>query len=273
MPFSRSSYPGVVEHPDLTEQSQLVAAFVSALPEYIVGRLRLIEVTADESIAAALQLSTNQLEQDLVDLLARPAADQTESPLEMVRRATEPISQALEELGVPPVERDDWEREAHPDDRYGLYPATSRDLGEQAWRLHIDWGKQKAKAIAGLVPAASGPRPAVAPSVVLFGVPMGDREELAEAIAGRGFRVLIWRNPAALADAAQERPALAVVHLGHPEVHKAIRELTSAGTRVVVAGDEVTDLVKPGLLALGAADVIPSSDLLARLDRLLPNIV
>lgn len=251
----------------------MIEAFVAAFPGYIVARLAALRVTPGESVAAAVHRATTQLESELRELLTRPADAQTESPLELVRRATVPVSEALEEMGVRPIDRDDWDSEVHPDDRFGLYPATSLDLGEEAWHRHLDWGKEKAKAVAGVVPASEAPPQPVAPAVVLFGVPVGERDELAEAIATRGFRVLIWRNPAALADAATARPVVAFVHLEHPEAPLAIRRLESDGTKVVAVGPRVDDLTMPGLLALGADEVLESGHLLARLDRLLPDIV
>lgn len=262
-----------MEHLPTEKSDPLIDAFVAAFPEYIVERLAALQVTPGEAVAAAVHRGTTQLETELRELLTQPAEEQAEAPLELVRRATVPVSDALHEMGVRPVSRDEWDGEAHPEDRYGLYPATSLDLGEDAWRRHLEWGKNKAKAVAGMVPAREATPQPVAPAVVLFGVPMGERDELAETIAGRGFRVLIWRNPAALADVAKERPVVAIVHLDHPEAHTAIRQLNSDVTKVIAVGTRVDDLMMPGILALGAAEVLESSRLLGRLDALLPDIV
>ncbi len=195
-----------------------------------------------------------------------------ESPLELVRRATGPVTEALSARDVPPVERDQWDRPNHPEDRYGLYPASSQDLGEEAWRLHLDWGLHKAEAVAGVVPREIPQSDLSVPTVALFGVPVQERARLQDAVESRGFQTQIWRNPAALEEAATTRPVLALVHLGHPAAHDAIRELAGDGIRVVATGEGINDLTRPGLMALGAEEAVTFERLLTRLDRLLHDL-
>jgi hypothetical protein len=127
----------------------------------------------------------------------------------------------------------------------------------------------KAEAVAGVVPAAENL--IVLPTVALFGVPVEQRGPIQQAIERRHFRVLVWRNPAALVQAPQAQPALTIVDLGHPLAKRAIRELAALGLRVVAVGDGVDDLAAPGIMALGAEEVVDSKSLLACLDRLLPD--
>ena len=83
---------------------------------------------------------------------------------------------------------------------------------------------------------------------------------------------MVWRNPAALEQADSVRPVLVVVDLRHPHAHEAIRALGGQGIRVVATGPEVTDLTAPGVMALGAEEVIDSARLAARIDSLLPRL-
>ena len=253
------------------ETDQLVTSLVAAFPGYIAGRLDAIGVIPDDAMTRAVGEAIKSLDADLRKLLSKSAAEQVESPLEVVRRATERVTVALEAAGVTQADRDDWAKENQPGDKYGLYPASSQQLGEQAWQLHLDWGVRKAEAVAGVVPA-SPPEPGPGlPVVALFGVPIDGRSRLVEGIERRGFGSVMWRNPAALENTQEVRPALAVVHLGHPGAHDAIRMLSDAGLGVVAVGEDVNDLTTPGILALGAREVVESSRLLSSLDRLLPD--
>ena len=206
--------------------------------------------------------------------MGQPSAQQARSPLELIRDATRPVTDALASLAVPVPERDDWEQSQHPEDVYQLYPASSQDLGEDAWRLHLQWGMDKAKAVAGVVPDTTpedrSPR---LPAVALFGLPLEERQPVVDFIAERGYRALLWRNPAALAEVPVERPLLAVVDLRHPSARSAISTLVGDGIKCVAVADYVDDLIAPGLLALGAAEVIELTRLAGRLDGLLPRLV
>ncbi len=253
-----------------TETERFVAAMLAAFPGFLESKIADLGVVADDTVTAAVRMAADQLHAELESLLSRPAVEQADSPLELVRRATQPVSAALAALGVAAATRDDWEVDAHPEDRYGLYPASSQELGEEVWRHHLQWGVRKAGSVAGVVPARE-PLAAL-PSIALFGIPVEQRDRLQAEIERREFRVLLWRNPAALEAAAAERPVLALVHLGHPAAHEAIRALVSGNIGVVAVGERVDDLMTPGILALGAREVVASGRLIAGLDRLLPRL-
>ena len=110
------------------------------------------------------------------------------------------------------------------------------------------------------------------PAVALFGMPQEERASIAVAIEAGGYRPVVWRNPAALEQAESVKPVLAVVDLRHSHAHDAIRALGGRGIRVVATGPEVTDLTAPGIMALGAEEVIGSTQLAARIDSLLPRL-
>jgi len=81
----------------------------------------------------------------LRDLFAFDAADQYQTPLEIVRSAYREPTEVLEAAGIPPVERDAFEERAWPDDRYGLVPRTLGDLGDPDLApLLLAWGMAKA---------------------------------------------------------------------------------------------------------------------------------
>jgi hypothetical protein len=261
----------VVTTDPFSPADDLAAALVAAFPRYLTDKIDELSVADGELLAEAVAAATTELEASLNELVATPPLDQTQSPLELVRRATAPISALLAELEVPPPARDEQAAEIHPDDVYDLYPATSRDLGEEAWRLHLQWGLEKARLVGGLIPA-DAEKVATMPSVALFGVAMDLRDRLSSAIAERRFAVLLWRNPAALEEGIRRAPELVLVHLRHPNAHEAVRRLVASDIRVVAIGELVDDFMMAGVMALGAEDVVESDRIVDRLDDFLPRI-
>ena len=249
---------------------ELASALSSAFPEYVSDRLAAIGIVAGNTVVGSIDEAGVVLETMLNELAMLPTGEQRRSPLELVREALAPITEALFELGVRSQVRDEWEMEQLADDPYALFPATSRDLGEEVWQLHIEWGIAKAREISGVVPSDSVL--VQLPAVALFGVPIEDRQEVVDAVAERGYRALLWRNPAAVTNDA-ESPELAIIEAGHPAAHQALRDLEARGIRCIVVGRQVNDLAMPGFMALGAEEVIESRRLLTRLDDLLPRIV
>ncbi|MCP4305133.1 MAG: hypothetical protein GY788_09725 [bacterium] len=251
----------------------LAAALVAAFPSYIQQRLGLLGVALDDDLDAVVATTVGDLAGALQALANVPPQSQVKSPLELVREATIPITGALSSRGIAAPDRDEWTVAAHPEDVYDLYPASSRDLSEEAWRLHVAWGIDKARLVAGVVPSppeqVQGESSGL-PAVALFGIEQVRRDTLLAAFAERGYRGLVWRNPAALETI--ESPVLVFVDLRHPKAHDAIRALKGAGTRVVAVADQMNDLTVPGIMALGATEVLELSRVVAQLDRLLPRI-
>jgi hypothetical protein len=78
-------------------------------------------------------------------LLGADPSAQTATPLEIVRSAYREPTAVLAAAGIPPVERDEFEERAWPDDHYGLVIATLGDLGDDELApLHFAWGMAKA---------------------------------------------------------------------------------------------------------------------------------
>lgn len=250
----------------------LVAAVAAAFPGYLTHKLGLLGVEATPQLVAAISAASAALETSLEELVAVPPSEQEQSPLELVRAATLSITRLLSDGVVPQPVRDVQDVEIHPEDLYGLYPATSRDLGEEAWQAHMEWGIEKARLVTGLVPVADAATPRMR-TVALFGLSAERRALVASALENRGYASLVWRNPGALADGISRKPTLVLVDLGHPNAEDAVRRLVEARIRVVAVGDRVDDFVTAGLMALGADDVVELDRVVHRLDDLLPRIV
>jgi hypothetical protein len=250
--------------------ARLVREFGDAFPAYVRRRLRELAVV---SIPLDVTALTAELKEELTEVLVVPPRRQDRSPLEVIRHFLDRVGAALAGQGVAAAERDEAAVAMHPSDRYALYPASSRDLGERAWRAHLEWGFEKARLVAGVVPA--GPRRGATgqPAVALFGLERPLRDSLADGLTTAGYRALVWRNPAALGDGLDERPVLTIVALGHPAAHDAIRAVAQAGLQVVAVSGRVEDFTTAGIMALGATDVVESNRILDRLDGLLPRLV
>lgn len=246
---------------------EMAAAMVAAFPDYLVERVERLGVAVDDALAGSIRGAARDLEAEFERLIVTSDAEQRRSPLELVRGATHPITAILAASGVPPVRRDDQDVSINPDDTYDLYPASSRDLGDQAWRAHVRWGLAKTRAVAGMVPAVGGGR-----TVALFGVGKSWRDDLAAAVKARGFNPEVWRNPAALAEGIGCGPVAAFVDISHPTSREAIRVLAAEGVQVVAVGEQIDDYTTAALMALGATHVEKPSGLVDRLDLVLPRI-
>jgi hypothetical protein len=100
---------------------------------------------ADAHARVAGAAAARRVVADLRALLAVDPAEQVATPLEVVRTAVREPTAVLAGVGVPPVERDEFDERAFPDDRYGLVPRTLGDLGDDALApLHLAWGIAKA---------------------------------------------------------------------------------------------------------------------------------
>lgn len=250
--------------------AQLHTAIIAAFPSYVRERLQCLGVADDDALADVLVAATSLLDTQLAEL---DGVSLRESPLEIVRIATEPLTAALRERGIAPVPRDARSAELHPDDVYDLYPATSRDLGEDVWRIHMQWGIERARQVAGVVPSSPGSgEPVAVPAVALFGLSEPLRSEVADVLRSMGYRPLLWRNPAALEAGLAGLPRLVIVDLDHPGADSAIRQ--SADTaRVVAIGKGINDFTEAATMAIGAEEVVDSDRILDRLGALLPRLV
>jgi hypothetical protein len=109
-------------------------------------------VTALEAATTAGAEAAERVTGDLKRLFALDPAEQSATPLEIVRTAFAEPTAILDTAGVPPVERDAFDERAWPGDRYGLVPRTLAEvaLGPEADDLGghlLAWGLAKAKVL------------------------------------------------------------------------------------------------------------------------------
>jgi hypothetical protein len=77
-------------------------------------------------------------------LLATDIDEQSSTPLALLRDAVGPANRLLTELGVPPAARDEFDRQAFPDDVHALAPASFADVAPALQGPGIEWGAAKA---------------------------------------------------------------------------------------------------------------------------------
>ena len=96
-------------------------------------------------LRSAADAAAQRVTGELRTLLALDPAEQTRTPLEIVRSLRREPTEVLAALGVGTVARDAFEERALPDDPYGLAPRTLADLGdENLGPLQLAWGVGKA---------------------------------------------------------------------------------------------------------------------------------
>jgi hypothetical protein len=232
---------------------RLRGAFVAAYRPYVEG------ILADRGlppVLAAVAEGERWLDETLAALLALPVREQPRSPLEVFQEALRFPTEALEESGVTPVSRDQVAEAALPGDRYDLAPASSQDLGEEAWRAHIAWGAAKAARIG--------------PLAVTFTRSLMDASRIEAAGAAAGFRVVTVRD---LGASPASGVVVAFVDLEHPDADEAVRHLTGVAGRVIAYGPHVDELAMVRARALGAADALPRSQFFEDPGNHFPTVV
>lgn len=133
----------------MPEQSrQLVEKLVEAYPFHVHERLG----RDVEGMEGAVEEGRRWLEAALTQLLSQSFAAQRRGPLELFQEALRFPTARLMAAGVDPVARDPVAESALPGDLYDLAPASTRDLGEEVWAIHLAWGAVKAAAITASPP-------------------------------------------------------------------------------------------------------------------------
>lgn len=121
----------------------VVEAFVGRYISYTRTRLAQRGWTVSDEV---LSQGEAWLAEQLAEQLNRPLLEQRRGPLEIFQEALKFPTDALAAQGIDPVRRDSVTVEVLPGDVYDLAPASSRDLGENAWMAHLAWGSSKAQA-------------------------------------------------------------------------------------------------------------------------------
>jgi hypothetical protein len=122
----------------------LVEAVDRALPGWVAGAVASRLGHPAPEAAAAGQRARADLVPRLRDLLAEDVDAQRTNPLGILREAVRHPTEVLRALNVPPVVRDDFQRERFPDDLYDLVPASFADFGPDVADAGIAWGAAKA---------------------------------------------------------------------------------------------------------------------------------
>jgi hypothetical protein len=226
--------------------------FVAAYPRYVAAVLTDRGVEIDATIADGIVIGTGVLDGLLASLEAKPPGLATHSPLELFREALRPVDRALDVAGVEPPVVDANQRDVLPWDRYALSPGSAQQLGPGAHDAHLRWGIAKTMAHVEKPPAGLRCREEDAPRIL-------------EQLDGLGYRVI--RLP------AEEEVFVAVVDIDGEAVDGIISQLATAGTHVIVFGDDPDDMQQIRYKALGAATVLPKQAIFDDLSDHIPIIV
>ena len=103
-----------------------------------------IPAELEAGIDTAASEAVDDIGPKLRQLLALDIDQQWTNPLTIIRSACVYPTRLLSQAGVDPVERDEMEARLHPDDVYGLSPASFADLDPTVHEPGLLWGAAKA---------------------------------------------------------------------------------------------------------------------------------
>ena len=131
---------------------QLGPAWVERAVEGIVSAWgRLDDETLARTRAAAVtagRQATDRVLSELRALFALDPAAQRVTPLEVIRSLRREATAVLADAGIPPVERDEFDERAFPDDVYAIVLKSVVELGdEDLGPALLAWGMGKAKVL------------------------------------------------------------------------------------------------------------------------------
>lgn len=128
----------------------LAEAIEHALPQWIercVGRY----VELDDAVALVVGRASNDAVVAVMpkvrNVLLADVDQQRVNPLALLRDAVRFPTALLDELHVPPAERDEFARRNFPDDRYDLTPASFGDVDPALHEPGLVWGAAKAHVV------------------------------------------------------------------------------------------------------------------------------
>ena len=113
------------------------------------GRLEPTERAADSTGPAPAATAGGARGRRARRIFATDVARQRTTPLAIVRTLRHEATDVLAAAGVPPVERDQFNTRAFPDDAYALVPQSLADLGDDdpACSMLTVWGIGKSKVL------------------------------------------------------------------------------------------------------------------------------
>jgi len=222
---------------------RLYDALTEGFGPYVRAKVASYGLTGS-GLEAAVDAAVRTLEAELERLLDQPGAVQTATPLEVVREALRPLTDALARTGVEPPERDEQQVAALPGDPYDLAPASAADISESAWEASLAWGASKAAAVRR-------------PVLVVVSTNLMDAGPF-EAAARRTGHDCVFVGPA---DVPPD-PAIAFVDLEVEGSDAVISDLAGGDVRVIAYGPHVDSFAMTRARSLGAAAAEPRSRVL-----------
>jgi hypothetical protein len=129
---------------------RLASAWVVASVARIVDAWGRLEPSDREAALARAQergsAAGSEVAEQLRAFFACDPSEQRTTPLEIVRTLRRTPTEILAAVGIPPVERDEYETKLFPDDVYGLVPRSLADFGDEDLApMLMVWGLGKAK--------------------------------------------------------------------------------------------------------------------------------
>ena len=131
----------------MVERMRIHDALLGAYRRHLSGVLERRGIEVSGRVDRAIDRGEAWLAERLEELARTPFHRQRTGPLQLFQAAMRFPTDALHEEGHPPVRRDQVTVNALPGDVYDLAPASSRDLGDEVWAAHLEWGAAKAAAI------------------------------------------------------------------------------------------------------------------------------
>ncbi len=241
----RHDYPAIIDE------------FVAAIRPRVENRLAEMGVEWTEGVGESLAEAEEWLRSALEQLVGTPFDEQRRSPLELLQEAMRFPTDTLAGLGVPVVSRDSVAVSAIPGDVYGLAPASSHQLGEDAWHAHLAWGAAKAAAM----------QVARRPEFGVFSSNLMDRSKFGAMLPD--WEMVAWTDVAGIAKV----PPTCFVDLQNPDADEAITALAALGAKVIAFGPHVDDVAMVRARSLGATDAVARSTFFRRLQSFLPKIM
>ena len=131
---------------------ELVRAIESSIGDWVESRVqtvllaqhRRIDEPTAALIAAVRHDATSEVLSELRAVLALDIDEQRTNPLSILRAAVRYPTRVLRAVAAQPVERDEFDERAFPDDVFALTPAAFADFGPAAHDAGIVWGAAKA---------------------------------------------------------------------------------------------------------------------------------
>ena len=149
-----------------------------------------------------------------------------------------------------------------------MCPGSPRLLGERAYDAHVRWGVAKAMAFGAfgnpsdVQQSGAQTRRLERPAIQVI-CDETDTTHFGALLGDLGYR---------LVDARSERSVVTIVDIDHGNAAKAISDTVATHGRVVVYGDAIDDLQAMAFSAAGVWKVVSRSDVMTRLETVLPAI-